>query len=35
MYDEAILGNGWTLEFVPDCYKSQEMCNEAIDNYLH
>ena len=25
--------NGGTLKFVPDCYKYQDMCNEAVDNY--
>ena len=20
---------------VPDCYKNQEMCNKAVDNYPH
>ena len=30
-----ILENGGTLESVPDCYKNQEMCNKAVDNYPH
>ena len=21
------------LEFVPDCYKTQKMCNKAVDTY--
>ena len=25
--------NGGTLKFVPDCYKYQDMYNEAVDNY--
>ena len=29
------LENGGTLKSVPDCYKSQEMCNKAVDNYPH
>ena len=33
MCDKAILENGGTLKFVPDCYKNQEMCNKAVDNY--
>ena len=35
MYDKAIVENGGTLKFVPDCYKNQEMCNKAVDNYPH
>ena len=35
MYDKAIVENGATLKFVPDCYKNQEMCNKAVDNYPH
>ena len=33
MYDKAILENGGTLKSVPDCYKNQETCNKAVDNY--
>ena len=32
MCDKAILENGGTLKFVPDCYKNQEMGNKAVDN---
>ena len=35
MFDKAILENGGTLKSVPDCYKNQEMCNKAVDNYPH
>ena len=35
MCDEAILENGGTLKSVPYCYKNQEMCNNAVDNYPH
>ena len=35
MCDEAILENSGTLKCVPDCYKNQEICNEAVDNYRH
>ena len=35
MCDKTILENGGTLKSVPDCYKNQEMCNEAVDNYSH
>ena len=35
MYDKAIVENGGTLKFVPDCCKNQEMCNKAVDNYPH
>ena len=34
MCDEAILENG-TLKSVSNCYKNQEMCNKAVDNYPH
>ena len=33
MCDKAILENSGTLKFIPDCYKNQEMCNSAVDNY--
>ena len=33
MCDKAILENGGTLKFVPDCYKNREMCNKASDNF--
>ena len=32
MCDKAILENGRLLEFVPDCYKNQQMCDKAVDN---
>ena len=43
MCDKAILEFGRTLksvpnrllQIVPDCYKNQEMCNKAVDNYPH
>ena len=35
MGDKAILKNGGTLKFVPDCYQNQEMCNKAVENYPH
>ena len=35
MCDKVILENGETLKSVPDCYKNQQICNEATDNYLH
>ena len=35
MCDKAILGNGGTLNSVPDCYKNQEMRNKSVDNYPH
>ena len=35
MCDKAILENGGTLKSVFDCCKNQEMCNKAVDNYLH
>ena len=35
MCHKAILKNGGTLESVSDCYKNQEICNKAADNYPH
>ena len=35
MCDKAILENGGTLNPVLDCYKNQEKCNKAVDNYPH
>ena len=35
MCHKAILKNGGTLMFVPDCNKNQEMCIKAVDNYPH
>ena len=33
--DKATLENGGTLKPVSDCYKNQQMCGEAVDNYSH
>ena len=33
MCDKAILENGETLQPVPGQYKTQEMCDKAVDNY--
>ena len=30
--DKAILENGGTLKYVPNCCKNQEMLNKAVDN---
>ena len=35
MSDEAILENGGTLKFVPNCYKTHEMYHKTVDNYPH
>ena len=35
MCDKAILENGGTLNPVLDCYKNQEKCNKAVDDYPH
>ena len=35
MCDKATLENGGTLKSVPECYKNQEVCNKAVDNYPH
>ena len=32
---KSILENSETLDSVTDCYKNQEMCNKAVDNYLY
>ena len=33
MWDEAILENDGTLKSVPGCYKNQQMCDKAVENY--
>ena len=33
--DEFILENTGTLEFVPGCYKNQQIYDKTIDNYPH
>ena len=30
-----MLENAGTLKNAPGCYKNQEMCNKAVENYLH
>ena len=37
MCDKAILGgtNGGTLKSVLECYKNQDMCIKAVDQYPH
>ena len=30
MYNEAVDNYGCALEFIPDCYKSQKICNKAF-----
>ena len=35
MCDKTILENNRTLKSAPDCYKNQEMCANAVENYLH
>ena len=35
MCDKAILENGETLESIPHCYKIRQMCDKAVNNYLH
>ena len=32
---KALLENGGTLKSFSDCYKNQEMCNKAADDYPH
>ena len=33
--DTVILENSVTLMFVSNCYKSQQICKKAVDNYAH
>ena len=33
--EKSLLENSGTLNFIPDCYQNQEMCNKAVDNYPH
>ena len=35
MREKAFLENDGALKSIPDCYKNQEICNKAVDNYLH
>ena len=35
MCDKAILEKAGTLQYFPDCYKNQEMCNKAVEIYPH
>ena len=35
MCDKAVLENGGTLKFVPDCYKIQQLWDKHVDNYPH
>ena len=35
MCNEAILENGGTLESVSNRYKTQGMCDKAVDNHAH
>ena len=35
MRDQAILENSASLKSVPDCYKNQQMCSKAVDNYSY
>ena len=35
MCNRAIIENGGTLKSVPNRYKTHEMCNKAVNNYIH
>ena len=35
MYDKAILENDGSLKSLPDCCKSQKLCDKAASNYPH
>ena len=30
MCEKVIIENGGILEFIPDCYKNQNMCDKAV-----
>ena len=34
MCNEAVDNYAHALEFVPDCYKTQKMCNKAVNTFL-
>ena len=34
MYNEAVDNYGCALEFIPNCYKSQKICNKAVNTSL-
>ena len=34
IYKEAVTQFSYALEYVPDCLKTQEMCNDAISKYF-
>ena len=33
--DNSILENGTVLKSLPNCYKNQNVCNKAADNYAN
>ena len=33
--DKTVLENDAALDSIPDWYKTQEMCDEPVDNYPH
>ena len=33
MYDKAVDECPWSFEYLPDRFKTQEMCNKAVDKY--
>ena len=35
MCNKAVPENCGKLKSVPECCKNQQMCDKAIDNYLH
>ena len=32
---KVIIENGRMLWFISECYKDQNMCNKAVDDYPH
>ena len=33
MPDKAVYNYPHALEFLPECYKTQKICNKAVDTY--
>ena len=33
MYSKAVDNYPYALDFVPECYKTQEMCDKAVTTY--
>ena len=33
MCNKAVYNNAHALEFAPDCYKTQKLCNKTVNTY--